>query len=80
MPGRGNTVIYGKITLSSEIESMDSIIKHLGDVLREHNYPRDSTAPETDGERKAKEELEAAEKKLKELMAGNGTQDPDQLP
>ena len=72
--GRGNTIIYGKITLSSEIESMDSICAHLSDVLKEHGYPNDN-AIKTKEEEAMQRDLEAAEKKLKELMA-NGPENP----
>jgi exo-beta-1,3-glucanase (GH17 family) len=67
MPGRGNTVIYGKITISSEIESMDSVCKHLSEILKEHGYPADgNSGPQKDAE------VKEAEMKLKELMASNG--------
>lgn len=70
-PGRGNTVIFGKITLSSEIESMDSIVKHLSNIIKAHGYP------EKDKEYKA-EDVKEAEKKLKEMM-DLGTEDGQHL-
>jgi hypothetical protein len=66
-PGRGNTVIYGKITLSSEIESMDSICTHLSDILKEHGYPNDS-AVKTKEEETNQKDVEEAENKLKQMM------------
>jgi hypothetical protein len=64
MVSRGNTLIYGKVTLSSEIESMDSIIKHLGDVLAKHGYPE--SGPQKS--EKTRTEIQEAERKLKEMM------------
>jgi hypothetical protein len=69
--GRGNTIVFGKVTLSSEIESMDSIVKHLDTVLKAHGYP------EKDKEYKA-EDVKEAEKKLKEMM-DLGTEDSQPL-
>jgi hypothetical protein len=59
--GRGNTIIFGKITLSSEIESMDSIVKQLSNVIKSHGYPEQDPAKNQD--------VREAEKKLKEMMS-----------
>jgi exonuclease VII small subunit len=67
MPGRGNSVSFGKIILSSEIESMDSIVDHLKDVINSLGYP-EQMSPEK------KKDLEDAEKKLKKMMS-DGSED-----
>ena len=76
MPGRGNTLIYRKMTLSSEIESMDSIIKHLGDILAKHGYPEQGPQKSE----KTRVEIQEAEKKLKEMMNHDSEEDESLQP
>lgn len=70
--GRGNSVIFGRITLASEIESMDNLVKHLGNVIKQYGYPLESGPRKDDP--KEQDELRKAQQHLKEVM-GNGGED-----
>lgn len=51
--GRGSTLVYGKVTLSSEVDSLDRMIEKLDTILSKWGYPEkkqedfsyDSSAP-----------------------------------
>jgi hypothetical protein len=59
-PSRGNAVVYGKITVSSEVESMDSVVKQLIRVLEVCGYP------EKEKEKDNKKDLEELKKIINE--------------
>jgi hypothetical protein len=39
MPRGGSTIIYGKITISSEVDSLDKIMDKLDAILANYGYP-----------------------------------------
>jgi uncharacterized membrane protein len=63
--GRGNSVIFGKISLLSEAETMDSLVKKLEDIIKKLGYP----------EAKKQALTEEEEKKLKELEEDLGKEE-----
>lgn len=38
---RGSQIVYGKISITSEGESIDALRKHLAAILKEQGYPGD---------------------------------------
>ena len=49
--GRGAMVIFGKITLSSEADSIDRLVQKLDGILAAHGYPeakKDNEEPDSD--------------------------------
>ena len=73
---RGNAISFGKIVLSSEVESMDSLVKHLGNVIRDHGYPSEN-GPVREKDEKTDADVRDAEQKLRELMSPNGNANPE---
>lgn len=65
---RANVLKYGKIELHSEVESMDGIVKSLGDILNQHGYPTDSGVEEMKDQKKRREEAEAEVKKKQDEL------------
>jgi len=66
-PSKGSAIVYGKITLSTEVESIDMLIQHLGDILSKYGYP--DQEKEKDGLTKEDEE------RFNAMMKDNGAQD-----
>jgi nitroimidazol reductase NimA-like FMN-containing flavoprotein (pyridoxamine 5'-phosphate oxidase superfamily) len=75
MPGRASTIVFGKISLASEIESMDSLVKHLGNILEKYGYPVDSGPVKQKESEQVQKEISEARKKLDEMMSPNGGED-----
>jgi hypothetical protein len=63
--GRGSSLVYGKISLASEGESMDKLIDYLKKVLSTCGYPEKKKEDEGD------EDIQSAED-LKKLVKESG--------
>jgi hypothetical protein len=41
--GRSNGIVFGKITLTSEVDTMSKLVEQLGVVLQKYGYPAEGS-------------------------------------
>ena len=74
--GRGNAVIWGKISLTSETETMASLVKILkSEIIDKIGYPESDKEKMTEEEEKKLKELESELKTEEQKEKENGAED-----
>ena len=68
--GRGSTLVFGKITLSSESESIKTLVEYLDTILANYNYPSDDYGKKEEDEAPfSKKAVEQAEADVKAMIS-----------
>ena len=61
--------MFGNITILSEVESMDSLMKNLDSILTKHGYPSNSGVQREKDKQKEDDDHKKAQEELNKMMS-----------